>query len=190
MIVQPLTLPEVKLVVPQVFGDNRGHFSETYSFRRYADAGIDAVFVQDNHSLSVEKGTVRGLHFQTAPYAQAKLVRVARGAIFDVAVDIRPASPTFGKHVSATISASEGNQIFLPAGFAHGLMTLEPDTEVLYKVSDYYSPDHELSLLWNDPALAIGWPFDDGEVTVGAKDRAGLRFADLRSILDCAETTP
>jgi len=184
LIVQPLALPEVKLIVPRVFRDNRGHFSETYSLRRYADAGIDAVFVQDNHSFSARKGTVRGLHFQTAPFAQAKLVRVARGAVFDVAVDVRTESPTFGKHVSATLSASEGNQIFLPAGFAHGLMTLEPDTEVLYKVSSDYSPGHEIGLLWNDPALAIDWPFGGSDVILSPKDESGLRLAELPPVFE------
>jgi dTDP-4-dehydrorhamnose 3,5-epimerase len=184
LIVQPLALPEVKLIVPRVFRDDRGHFSETYNLRRYADAGVDVVFVQDNHSFSARKGTVRGLHFQTPPIAQAKLVSVARGAIFDVAVDIRAGSPTFGKYVSATLSAREGSQIFLPVGFAHGMMTLEPDTEVLYKVSNYYSPSHEISLLWNDPALAIRWPFSVGEPILSPKDVGGLRIADLPPVFE------
>ncbi len=186
MHVQPLALPEVKLIVPQVFRDNRGHFSETYNCRRYADAGIDAVFVQDNRSFSAKKGTIRGLHFQTAPFAQAKLVHVARGAIFDVAVDIRAGSPTFGKHVSATLSARDGNQIYLPIGFAHGLMTLEPDTEVLYKVSSYYSPAHEISVLWNDPALAIDWPSGGGEPVLSPKDEAGFPIAELPPVFEYA----
>jgi dTDP-4-dehydrorhamnose 3,5-epimerase len=184
LIVQPLALPEVKLIVPRIFRDTRGHFSETYSLRRYADAGIDAVFVQDNHSFSAKKSTVRGLHFQIAPFAQAKLVRVARGAIFDVAVDIRTGSPTFGKYASATLSAEEGNQIFLPIGFAHGLMTLEPDTEVLYKVSNYYSPGHEISLLWNDPALAINWPSNGSEPVFSPKDESGIRIAELPPVFE------
>ena len=149
------SMPEVKVASLKKHGDARGFFSETYTYRAFAAAGIADTFVQDNHALSGMPGTVRGLHFQTPPFAQAKLVRVTRGAILDVAVDIRVGSPTYGKHVAITISADAWNQIYIPIGFAHGLVTLEPDTEVLYKVSNYYSPEHDKGLLWNDPVLGI-----------------------------------
>lgn len=177
--VESLALPEVKIVRPRKHGDARGFFSETWNSRGFAEAGIDLGFVQDNHAFSAERGTVRGLHFQTPPFAQAKLVRVVKGAIFDVAVDIRKGSPTYGRHVSAVISAEEWNQILIPIGFAHGLATLEPDTEVLYKVSNFYSPEHDKGLLWNDPDLGIDWPIDEGEAVVSAKDRQQPRLRDL-----------
>jgi dTDP-4-dehydrorhamnose 3,5-epimerase len=169
----------VKIIRPKKHGDERGFFSETYTARDLAAVGIDAAFVQDNHAFSAAKGTVRGLHFQTPPFAQAKLVRVARGAVFDVAVDLRKGSPTYGKHVSAVISAKEWNQIFVPIGFAHGLVTLEPDTEVLYKASNFYSPAHDLGLLWNDPALGIAWPIGPDEASLSAKDKVQPRLAEL-----------
>jgi dTDP-4-dehydrorhamnose 3,5-epimerase len=156
--VKKLDLDGVLVVTPKRSGDRRGFFSETYRKSAYAEAGIAVDFVQDNHSLSVEPGTIRGLHFQIAPWAQAKLIRVVRGAIFDVAVDVRKSSPTFGKWTSAKLTAERGEQIFISAGFAHGFCTTEPDTEVLYKVSSYYAPEHELGIRWNDPALGIPWP--------------------------------
>lgn len=177
--VEALAIPDVKIIRPKKHGDARGFFSETYSQRSLADAGIDTVFVQDNHAFSAEKGTVRGLHFQTEPFAQDKLVRVVRGAILDVVVDIRRGSPTYGRHVSAVISAQEWNQILVPKGFAHGLLTLEPDTEVLYKVSNPYSPAHDMGLLWNDPALAIAWPIDEADAILSAKDKVQPRLAEL-----------
>lgn len=177
--VEALAIPDVKIIRPRKHGDARGFFSETYSQRSLAEAGIDTVFVQDNHAFSAEKGTVRGLHFQTEPFAQDKLVRVVRGAILDVVVDIRRGSPTYGRHVSAVISAQEWNQILVPKGFAHGLLTLEPDTEVLYKVSNPYSPAHDLGLLWNDPALEIPWPIDEAEAILSAKDKVQPRLAEL-----------
>lgn len=177
--VEALAIPDVKIIRPRKHGDARGFFSETYSQRSLAEAGIDTVFVQDNHAFSAEKGTVRGLHFQTEPFAQDKLVRVVRGAILDVVVDIRRGSPTYGRHVSAVISAQEWNQILVPKGFAHGLLTLEPDTEVLYKVSNPYSPAHDLGLLWNDPALEIAWPIDEVEAILSAKDKAQPKLAEL-----------
>ena len=182
MIITPLDPPEIKLIVPKIFTDDRGIFVETYSLRNFADAGSKEIFVQDNHSVSRRKGTVRGLHFQTPPFAQGKLIRVVRGAIFDVAVDIRRGSPTFGKHASARISAENWMQIFIPPGFAHGLMTLEPDTEILYKVSNFYSPDHEMGLLWNDPALAIEWPLPQSEASLSPRDGAYGLLADLPSV--------
>src|SRR5690242_18670778 len=150
-------IADVKILLPKKHGDHRGFFSETYNRKLFEDAGIGCEFVQDNHSLSVQKGVVRGLHYQVAPRAQCKLVRVIAGSILDVAVDIRRNSPTFGRHVSAIISAENWKQIFVPIGFAHGFATLEPNTQVFYKVSDYYSPQHERGILWNDPALKIDW---------------------------------
>ncbi|MCC6913744.1 MAG: dTDP-4-dehydrorhamnose 3,5-epimerase [Rhodospirillaceae bacterium] len=177
--VESLAIPEVKIIRPRKHGDARGFFSETYAKKAFAEAGIDLDFVQDNHAFSATKGTVRGLHFQSAPFAQDKLVRVVRGSILDVAVDLRRASPTYGQHVSAVISADEWNQILVPVGFAHGLLTLEPDTEVLYKVTNYYAPQHDLGLLWNDPALGIAWPVSEADAVLSAKDKAQPRLADL-----------
>ena len=177
--VESLAIPDVKILRPKKHGDARGFFSETYSQRALAEAGIDLTFVQDNHAFSAAKGTMRGLHFQTAPFAQDKLVRVIRGSILDVAVDLRRASPTYGKHVAAVISAQAWNQILVPVGFAHGLLTLEADTEVLYKVTNYYSPQHDLGLLWNDPALAIAWPVTEADAILSAKDKVQPRLADL-----------
>lgn len=166
------------LVAPKRFGDARGFFSETYNARQFADVGIDCAFVQDNHSFSVERGTVRGLHFQSPPRAQAKLVRVTRGRIFDVFVDIRKGSPTFGQHGAAELSAENWEQLFIPIGFAHGFCTLEADTEVLYKTSAYYAPDCEGGILWNDPALAISWPEFAG-ANLSDKDRKLPGFVEL-----------
>jgi len=165
-------IPAVKIFTPKKFGDNRGFFSETFSQKGLRDlVGASVEFVQDNQSLSVEKGVVRGLHYQLPPMAQDKLVRVTRGAILDVAVDIRRGSPTFGKHVAAVISAENWRQIFVPIGFAHGFVTLEPNTEVLYKVSNYYSPKDERGILWNDPALRIDWGIDASTAVTSEKDR-------------------
>ena len=174
-----LEIPDVKVLTPKKNGDHRGFFSEVYNRKTLAEAGIDITFVQDNHALSAEKGTVRGLHFQIPPFAQDKLVRVVRGSVFDVAVDLRRGSPTYGKHVSVVLSAEAWNQILVPIGFAHGLMTLEPDTEVLYKVSNYYSAEHDKGLLWNDPALGIEWPVAEDEAILSAKDKVQPRLADL-----------
>lgn len=157
MKVESLDIADVKLIVPRVFRDARGIFSETWNEQALAEAGIAARFVQDNHAVSREAGTVRGLHFQLAPYEQDKLVRVSKGVIVDVAVDIRPGSPTFGKHVRAVISAENWAQIWVPKGFAHGYVTLEPDTEVIYKVTAYYAPSHDRGIQWDDPALGIDW---------------------------------
>lgn len=168
--ITPLSIPGVRLVVPDRFGDDRGFFSETYSRRDFVAAGIPDEFVQDNHSLSAGVGTVRGLHYQTQPFAQGKLIRVARGAVFDVAVDLRRGSQTFGAHVQATLSAAGGQQLFVPTGFAHGFCTLEPDTEVVYKVTAYYSREHDRGIRWDDPALDIAWPVDRGSAVLSAKD--------------------
>lgn len=172
-------LQDVKLIETPRFGDSRGFFSETYNLRAFARAGIDATFVQDNHSLSAARGTLRGLHFQTPPLAQDKLVRVTRGRILDVVVDVRNGSPTFGKHASVILSAQNGLQIFVPVGFAHGLVTLEDDTEVVYKVSNFYSAEHDRGLLWNDPALGIDWNLGDNIPALSEKDRHHPLLADL-----------
>jgi dTDP-4-dehydrorhamnose 3,5-epimerase len=154
-------------------------FSETYSKVGLAALGANLEFVQDNHSLSVERGVVRGLHFQIPPFAQDKLVRVIRGAILDVAVDIRRRSRTYGKHVARVISAADWNQFLVPAGFAHGFCTLEPNTEVIYKVTNYYSPEHDRGVLWNDVDLGIAWPITESEAILTNKDRQLPRFSQL-----------
>ena len=164
-------IPEVKLIKPVRHIDSRGFFSEVFREDALQECGTRVRFVQDNHSLSATKGVIRGLHFQTPPFAQAKLLRVTSGSIFDVAVDIRWGSPTFGRHIAAVLSASEWNQIFVPEGFAHGYCTLEPDTTVLYKVSAYYSPEHDQGLLWCDPALGIDWPVFADRALISDKDR-------------------
>ncbi len=166
-----LKIPDVNIITPKKFGDHRGFFSETFNQRVLAEHGIDLHFLQDNHSLSKEKGTIRGLHFQTPPFAQDKLVRVVRGAILDVAVDLRKDSPYFKQHVTAIISAERWNQILVPKGFAHGFCTLEPDTEVIYKVTQYYSPEHDKGLRWNDPELNIQWGVSENEAILSDKDK-------------------
>ena len=171
MEIRSLEIADVKLVVPRIHRDARGFFSETYSRQQMSAAGIGTEFVQDNHSLSLQAGTLRGLHFQVPPHAQGKLVRVTRGSVFDVAVDIRVGSPTFGQHVSAVISAENWTQIWIPAGFAHGYCTLEPNTEVIYKVTDYYAQECDRGLKWDDAALGIRWPVDPASVRLSDKDQ-------------------
>lgn len=171
MTVAELSIPEVKVIKVAKFGDDRGFFSETYNRQRLADAGVDVEFVQDNQSLSQAKYTVRGLHMQAAPFAQAKLVRVTRGRILDVCVDVRVGSPTFGEYVSAEISAEAWNQIFVPVGFLHGFATLEEGTEVQYKVSNYYDKSSEGGVVWNDPDLKIDWGIPtNANVVLSEKD--------------------
>lgn len=184
MLIQSLEIPDVKLITPKIFRDDRGFFSETYNRKDLAAGGVDADFVQDNHSLSSAKGVVRGLHFQIPPHAQAKLVRVVRGAIFDVAVDIRKSSRTYGRHVTAMLSADNWMELWVPRGFAHGFCTLEPDTEVIYKVTDYYAPACDRGLRWNDPALEIAWPVPADEAILSQKDMQHPFFADLQSYFD------
>ena len=169
--VEQLRIPEIKIIRPLKHTDARGLLSETYNKRAFADAGIIDNFVQDNHVISQSIGVIRGLHYQTPPFMQAKLVRVVHGRIFDVIVDIRRASPTFGKWVATEISAVAWNQIYVPVGFAHGLCTLEPNTEVIYKVTNYYSADHDFGIRWDDPGLQIPWPVSAGEALVSDKDR-------------------
>jgi dTDP-4-dehydrorhamnose 3,5-epimerase len=175
-------IPAVKVLVPKKFGDHRGFFSEVYSDKLLAGLGVDARFVQDNHSLSAEKGVVRGLHYQLPPMAQDKLIRVVRGAIMDVAVDIRRGSPTFGRHVSCLLSAENWKQMFVPAGFAHGFATLEPNTEVLYKVTNYYSPSHERGVRWNDPKLGINWHVGEGDAVLSERDRKHPMLAEMSDL--------
>lgn len=180
MKVHKARLAGILMIEPDRFGDHRGFFSETYSQRVYAELGVDVEFVQDNHSLSAAVGTVRGLHFQTPPHAQAKLVRCGRGAIFDVAVDIRKGSPTYGQSVGYELSAENGAQLFVPAGFAHGFMTLQPDSEIIYKCSDYYAPETEGAVRWDDPAIGIDWPLQ-GDAILSDKDVVAPILADLDS---------
>ena len=168
------------MIEPDRFVDQRGFFAETYSQHVYAELGIDENFVQDNHSLSAEIGTVRGLHFQAPPHAQAKLVRCGRGAIFDVAIDIRKGSETYGKWVGYELSAANGAQLFIPAGFAHGFATLQPDSEIIYKCSDYYAPETEGALRWDDPAIGIDWPLQSTAIQ-SEKDAVAPVLADLDS---------
>lgn len=179
MQVEATTLPDVKIIHAKKFGDHRGFFSETYSARAFGEAGIDLVFVQDNHSLSAEVGTLRGLHFQAPPHAQDKLVRVTRGRILDVAVDIRASSPDFGKFVAVELSAQNWRQLLVPVGFAHGFVTLEPDTEVLYKVSAPYAPSHDHGLAFDDPALGIDWGLPSERLILSDKDRRHPKLAEL-----------
>ncbi|MFL6859022.1 MAG: dTDP-4-dehydrorhamnose 3,5-epimerase [Allosphingosinicella sp.] len=177
---RPLAIAGVVEIVPERHGDARGFLSEVWSASAFAAAGLDIAFVQDNHSRSEAAGVLRGLHYQVAPFAQAKLVRVVRGAIFDVAVDLRPASPSFGRWAGLEISAAAWNQIFLPAGCAHGFVTLEPGTEVLYKVSAPYSPGHERTIRYDDPDIAIAWPGAAAGFTLSDKDRVAPSFAEAR----------
>ncbi len=179
MHIAALSIADVKLITPKRFGDARGYFSEVFRADVLTAAGFTQAFVQDNHSMSAEAGTVRGLHFQKPPHAQAKLVRVVRGRILDVALDLRAASPTFGQHVAAELSADEGAQMLVPAGFAHGFCTLEPNTEVIYKVSAYYAPDADSGVLWSDPDLGIAWPVEAGQAVLSMKDANLPRLKDL-----------
>ncbi len=178
MEVRSLDIDGVFEISPRKFGDDRGFFSETYNEKALADAGINLTFIQDNHSYSAAKGVVRGLHYQLPDKAQDKLVRVIRGAILDVAVDIRKSSPTFGKWVSLEVSAEKWNQILVPKGFAHGFMTLVEDTEVIYKVTDYYSPKHDRSIRFDDPAIGIDWPLATSQVQLSDKDQKAPLLAD------------
>ncbi|MFC7335521.1 dTDP-4-dehydrorhamnose 3,5-epimerase [Rhodocista pekingensis] len=179
MQVETTPIDGVLLITPRRFFDDRGYFAELYQEERYRAAGVEVRFMQDNKSLSRPVYTVRGLHFQRPPVAQAKLVQVLRGSIVDVAVDIRHGSPTFGRHVAVTLSAEAGNQLYVPAGFAHGFCTLEPDTEVHYKVSAPYSREHDGGIHWADPALGIEWPAGPDRAVVSDKDRVLPRLADL-----------
>jgi len=178
MEVRPLPgMPEVRELTPPRFADERGFFSELFSQRAWREAGIELDMVQTNYSLSLHAGTLRGLHFQSPPAAQAKVVAVTRGRIFDVAADIRKGSPTFGKWVGVELSAERGNQLLVPVGFAHGFVTLEPETQVQYAVTSHYSPAHDKGIRWDDETLAIAWPLD-GEPLQSPRDRGLPRLAE------------
>ena len=177
--IRPLSIADVLLIAPTRHGDQRGFFSETYSAPALAEAGFTKSFVQDNHSMSARRGVLRGLHFQRAPHMQDKLVRVTRGAVFDVAVDIRKGSPTFGRWVGEELSADNWRQLLVPQGFAHGFLTLTDTAEVLYKVTSYYAPDAEDGLLWSDPQLAIDWPAPAAGVITNARDSVWPILSDL-----------
>jgi len=179
--VKPTDIPDVVLLIPRRFRDERGWFSETYSTRSFSDILGNIVFVQDNQAYSAMRGTLRGLHFQRPPEPQAKLIRVLRGSIFDVAVDIRAGSPTYGRWVGATLTAEGGEQLFVPRGFAHGYCTLEPDTEVAYKVDGFYAPECDAGLAWDDPSIGIAWPIRPDEAILSDKDRNLPAFANFVS---------
>ncbi|MAO26645.1 MAG: dTDP-4-dehydrorhamnose 3,5-epimerase [Roseovarius sp.] len=170
-------LPGVLILTPRRFADARGFFSESWNQRVMEEAGIEIAFVQDNHSLSRDVGTVRGLHFQSPPHAQAKLVRCGRGALYDVAVDVRRGSPSYGKWVGVELSADNGRQLLIPAGFLHGFVTREPDTEVIYKCSDFYAPECDGAVRFDDPELGIDWGIEASAAVLSDKDRAAQSFA-------------
>jgi dTDP-4-dehydrorhamnose 3,5-epimerase len=182
--VRATAIPAVKLIVPSRISDARGFFSETYRRSEFAAAGISADFVQENHSLSVAPYTVRGLHYQTHPFAQDKLIRVIRGRIFDVAVDLRASSSTYGKHVFAELSAENWHHLLVPIGFAHGFCTLASNTEVVYKVTNYYSRAHDFGVAWNDPDIGIEWPIPESEAILSDKDKVQPRFAEVGRVFD------
>jgi len=171
MKIEPLNIPDVLLITPPKFGDARGFFSETWNEAKLAAQGFHERFVQDNQSLSTARGTIRGLHCQADPFAQGKLVRVVRGAIWDVAVDVRHGSATFGKYAAATLNVENWAQLWIPPGFLHGFCTLEPDTEVIYKVTGAYDRASERGVIWNDPDLALPWPVEPGQAVLSDKDQ-------------------
>ncbi len=181
---QPTDLPDVVAFCPRLFSDDRGSFAETWNAALWAEAGIDVRFVQDNQAASLRAGTVRGLHFQRPPMAQAKLIRVLAGAIWDVAVDLRRGSPWYGRWVGGELSAANRLQWFIPAGFAHGYVTLTDDTEVLYKVDQPYTPAAEAGLAWDDPALAIAWPLPSSGPVLAPRDQSLPHLADLPPCFD------
>lgn len=177
--IEETALPGVLILTPRRFGDERGFFSESWNRARMAEAGIEIDFVQDNHSLSAKAGTVRGLHFQSPPHAQDKLVRCGRGRLFDVAVDVRRGSATYGQWVGEELSFENGRQLLVPAGFLHGFVTREPDTEIVYKCSDYYAPECDGAVLWNDPDIGIDWGIAESEAILSEKDAQAQRLAEF-----------
>lgn len=184
MKIERLSIPDVLLITPAIHRDERGFFSEVWKDKALREFGAALDFVQDNHVLSRDAGTLRGLHFQLPPMAQDKLVRCTRGSILDVAVDIRRSSPTFGKYVSAVLSAENWQQILVPKGFAHGYVTLEPDTEVMYKVTAYYSPQHDKGIAWNDPDVGVDWGIEPDRAILSAKDKLQPRLAAAGKLFD------
>ena len=181
MDVRQTDLPGVVEIIPRRFGDARGFFSEVYNEARMAEIGIDVSFVQDNHSLSRDVGVIRGLHFQSPPHAQAKLVRAGAGRVFDVAVDIRRGSPTYGRWTGVELSAETGNQLFVPAGFLHGFSVLEPDSELLYKCSDFYAPECDGAVRFDDPDIGIDWHIGSADPILSDKDAAAPLLRDFQS---------
>jgi dTDP-4-dehydrorhamnose 3,5-epimerase len=181
MKIEPQSIPEVLLITPPRFADSRGYFSETWSASKLAKAGFTESFVQDNQSYSRTRGTIRGLHCQIAPFVQGKLVRVVRGAIWDVAVDIRRGSPTYGKFAAAELSAENGAQLWVPGGFLHGFCTLAAETEVIYKVTGDYDKASERGVIWNDPDLALPWPVRADEAVLSDKDAVLPRLAETEA---------
>lgn len=179
--IEATALPGVKLLTPRRFGDNRGFFSESWNKARMAEQGLGYDFVQDNHSLSARTGTVRGLHFQAPPHAQAKLVRCGRGRLFDVAVDIRKGSPTYGQWVGYELSFENGRQLLIPEGFLHGFATLQDDTEIIYKCTDYYAPECDGAVRFDDPEIGIDWGTDTSNAVLSEKDAAAPLLADFDS---------
>ncbi len=185
MKIERLAIPDVMLITPAIYRDDRGFFSEVWKQKALDDFGVKLTFVQDNHAFSKPKGTLRGLHYQLPPMAQDKLVRCTRGSILDVAVDIRRSSPTFGKYVAAVLSGDNWCQLLVPKGFAHGYVTLEEDTEVLYKVTEVYAPAQDRGLAWNDPAIGIDWGFKAGqEPILSAKDKMQPKLAAAAQLFD------
>lgn len=190
MEVHSLGICDLKLFVPKHIGDERGYFAETFRADLFAEQVSDHVFVQENESLSARPGTIRGLHFQSEPHAQGKLVRCVAGTLFDVAVDIRTGSPTYGQWVSEILTPANGKQIWLPPGFAHGFCSLEPNTVISYKVTGYYSAASDKGLAWDDPAIGIVWPDIADPTTLSAKDRIQPRLADLPAYFTWSDPVP
>ena len=190
MHIERFSIEDIFAIVPVKRVDDRGFFSETYRSEALRSQGVTADFVQENHVYSAERGVLRGLHFQTPPHAQGKLVRCIRGAILDVAVDIRAKSPTYGCHVALELSAENWKQLWLPPGFAHGYITLEPDCEVIYKVTDYWAPDCERGLAWNDPSLGIDWRCSSSDIIMADKDRRNTRLSDVDPVFNYSPRIP
>ncbi|HEY4029010.1 MAG TPA: dTDP-4-dehydrorhamnose 3,5-epimerase [Caulobacteraceae bacterium] len=182
MQVESLAITQVLLITPRRFGDDRGWFSEAYKARELAAAGVNDAFLQDNQAYSAQRGTLRGLHLQVPPEPISKLVRCLKGAIFDVAVDVRAGSPTFGRWVGAELTADNGRQLYCPRGFAHAYVTLQPDTEVFYKCDGYYAPACERGIRWNDPAIGIDWPIDEADIVINDRDRALPLLTDFEPV--------
>lgn len=181
MEIEELPLPGAFVLTPKRFGDERGFFSETFSARAFEEVAPGVTFIQDNHSLSRDVGVLRGLHFQLPPHAQGKLVRVPKGRVVDVIVDLRIGSPTYGQHASVELSSDNWKQLWVPAGFAHAFCTLEPDTEFCYKVTSFYAPESDSGLAFDDPDLAIEWPFPPEDLILSDKDKKLARFRDFKS---------